>query len=76
MAALPVGGLQSLTLEDTILEVAQLLQTAEQAAIPAQSRLSLTINTDTNIAAISVNLPIAPAISASGAITIVATEYA
>lgn len=76
MAALPVGGLKSLTLENTMLEVAQLLQTAEQTATPPQTRLTLNINTDANVASISVNLPIAPIISSSGALTITATEYA
>ena len=76
MAALPTGGLKSLTLEDTLLEVVQLLQAAEQLVVPAVNRVSLNINTDTNVASVAATLPLVASISTTGAITFVATEYA
>lgn len=76
MAALPAGGLKSVTLEDTLLEVAQLLNAAEQAAVPPQSRVAVSLSTDSNLVTISASLPIMPTISATGALTIATTEYA
>lgn len=76
MAVLPVGGLKSTTLEDTFLEVAQLLKIAEQAVVPAVSKVTLTVNSNSNIASISANLPVVSTISATGAVIIAATEYA
>lgn len=76
MAALPAGGLKATTLEGALLEVSQLLQIAEQAATPPQSKLNLSVSTDTNTANISVALPIAATISAAGEVAIAVVPYA
>lgn len=69
------------TLEGAMLQLAQLLQSAEQEYTPAegvarQNRVQLTVNTDTAVATIAVTLPLLVDVGASGAISITAEEYA
>ena len=80
MAAFLNTEVKSTTLENALLEIAQMLQNAEQAYDPpagtAQpNRVQIAINTDTKLVFISANLSCIPTISATGAISFTADEY-
>jgi hypothetical protein len=77
MAALTAANIKSTSLEGGILELVQLLQVAELALSPAQNRVQLTINTDTNIATIALQLPLAASVSTTdGSLKYTAAPYA
>lgn len=80
MAALLNTDIKSTTLEGGVLEMAQLLQVAEQAFVPPSgsaqpNKVQLTINTDAKTASISVTLPLDLLVSPTGAITVIAEPY-
>ncbi|MEX0271738.1 hypothetical protein AB3R30_21680 [Leptolyngbyaceae cyanobacterium UHCC 1019] len=80
MATLLNTDIQSTTLEAGLLEIVQLLQTAEQAfepdpGIAKPNRVQLTINTDAKTASISVTLPLNLVVSDTGAIIAAAEPY-
>lgn len=81
MALFTPADITATTLEGAMLQLAQLLQAAEQEYTPAegaarQNRLQLTVNTDTAVATIAVTLPLVVDVGAGGAIAITAQEYA
>ena len=72
----PATDIKSSTIEGGLLEIAQLLQAAEQAVTPAVNRIQITYNTDTNLVSITASLPIAATVGSTGKIEFVATPYA
>lgn len=80
MSALAPTDIKSTTKEAGFLELAQLLQTAEQNFVPPsgevqQNRVQVAINTDTKTATISATLELTSAVSATGQIQFSAVEY-
>lgn len=81
MAVLGAGDIKSTTLEAAALEVAQKLQAAEQAVVPAEGltapdNVSISFSTDTNTVSVSFTLPITTVIDATGKLEISVTPYA
>ncbi|MGG6296301.1 hypothetical protein ACQ4M4_18075 [Leptolyngbya sp. AN02str] len=77
MAALTPGtDITADSVEGGLLQLAQMLQDAEQLLSPAQNRIQFVVNTDTNVATITAAIPIAVAVGTSGKLEIVAAPYA
>jgi len=81
MAALAAGDLKSATLEGAALEIAQRLQAAEQAVVPATglgvpNNVSISFSTDSNSVSVSFTLPIVTTISSTGTISVSVVPYA
>lgn len=80
MVAYDPGAVTSPSLEGALLQVAQLLQTAEQFypgpdGGPKPNRVNVVYNTETNLATITATLPINLNPGIGGAITVAATPY-
>jgi hypothetical protein len=80
MAVLAAGTMKSTTLENNALEAALRLQAAEAAYIPATgvtkpNKVQISINDDTGIATVSMQLQVSRTFEATGAITYTAAEY-
>ena len=80
MAVFNPNDLTATTLEGAFVQIAQLLQGAEQTYDLAegetrQNRVNLSVNTDQSTMSITATLPITAAVSGSG-VTYSATEYA
>lgn len=80
MAALAAGAVKSTTIENGMLEIAQMLQNAEQAFVPPAgtnppNRVNVTYNTDTKTVQITANLQLESAFTATGEVTFQAAEY-
>ena len=81
MAAFNPTDVTAATLEGAFLQIAQLLQEAEQNyTVPdgtaRANRVQVAINTDTGLATLSGTIPIAVTVGAGGAVSIAAVEYA
>lgn len=81
MAAFDPANVTAATLEGAFLQIAQLLQEAEQNyTVPdgtaRANRVQVAINTDTGLATLSGTIPIAVTVGAGGAVSIAAVEYA
>lgn len=81
MAAFEPANVTATTLEGAFLQIAQLLQEAEQNyTVPdgtaRANRVQVAINTDTGLATLSGTIPIAVTVGAGGAVSIAAVEYA
>ena len=81
MAAFDPANVTATTLESAFLQIAQLLQEAEQIyTVPdgtaRANRVQVAINTDTGLATLSGTIPIAVTVGAGGAVSIAAVEYA
>lgn len=80
MAALTNTDIKSTTIEGGFLELAQLLQSAEQEFIPPAgvakaNKVRLTIDTDANTATISATVPLALVVGADGGLRVTAATY-
>jgi len=81
MAALTPSSLKSTTLENGLLEVAQLLQIAERATPPdpnglVPDNIQISVSVDALSVSITANLPITVSQNASGQMVVTAAEYA
>lgn len=81
MAAFTPADVTATTLEGALLQVAQLMQAAEQTYVVPEgtaraNRVQVSVNTDTGLASISGTIPVAVKVGAGGVVSIAATEYA
>lgn len=81
MAAVTVANLKSTTLENALLEVAQLLQVAERATPPdvngvIPDNVQISVSVDALSVSITANLPILVTQNTSGQMVVTADEYA
>lgn len=81
MASLNTANLKSTTLENGLLEIAQMLQIAERATPPdangvVPDNVQISVSVDALSVSITANLPIAVSQNASGQMVVTAQEYA
>jgi hypothetical protein len=80
MAVLNAGDVKSGTKENGLLEMAMMLQDAEDSFVPAagevkQNRVQLSINVDSGLATISAVLPLTTVIGSDGSVRHLAKTY-